>query len=152
MWFWLFITLAALCIGYRRQISARYDRWACKKGRELRYRVFHIHLRPGVDDDIIEFVGGISSPRVYFCELIELDMGKLTRTQVIENHAERTYCRHSITDLEDITMTLDSCYFENVIDKLKDEGDLKDAYIKRLVREDMKYRETHVLPQGIAVA
>ena len=152
MLFWLFVALAALCIGYRRQIAARYDRWLEKAHREARYETFSIHLNPGVDADIIGFLEYIASPKVYICELVQFDIGKLSRSELVDSNPERTSCWHPASDLRCIELRFQRDCWSDVIDRLKDMGDSMADYIKRLVREDMEYRREHGLLRERAAA
>lgn len=152
MWFWLFVTLAALCIGYRRQISARYNKWASKVSNGLQYESFCIRLRPDTDADIIDFIEYITVPDIYLRKLVEVDVDKLTRQELVESCPKRAIQFNSEDELKKIELKLDRDYFADIISKLKDEGATRDAYLKHLVREDMEYRKTHVLPQEATVS
>lgn len=145
MFFWLFVALAALCIGYRKQIAARYDRWLGKVHQEAQYATFLIHLNPGTDADVIEFLEHIASPKVYLCELVQFDTGKLSRSELVNGNRVRASRWHSAADLGCIELRFQRDYWDDMIERLEDMGTSIDICIKRLVREDMEYRMEHGL-------
>lgn len=145
MFFWLFVTLVALCIGYRKQISARYDRWLANMRREAQYETLLLRFNLNVDTDIIEFFEHITSPKVYMHQLIRVDIGKLARQELIEDTRIWNFCFNDPRQLEYIELKFDRDYNEKEITRLNDAKPNKVAYIKGLLREDIAYRKEHGL-------
>lgn len=151
MFFWLLVAIAALCIGYRKQIAARYDRWLGKVHQEARYATFLIRFNPGTDADVIGFLERIASPKVYLCELVQLDAGKLSRSELVDGNPERASRWHSAADLGCIELRFQRDCWDDVIERLEDMGASIDTCIKRLVREDIEYRKGNgLLSEGVA--
>lgn len=151
MFFWLFVTLLVLLIAYRKEISARCTNWVIRTGNEMRYEIFHVMLHPRYDADIIEFLKGICCPSVYYMRLVDCDIGKLSRVELVEKCPERSYARNTAEEVVDVELKLERDLDEDRIKALKDAEPSRYAYMTRLVREDIEYRKDRDMSFASAV-
>ena len=111
--------------------------------REAQYETLLLRFNPDVDADIIGFFEHITSPGVYICQLVSVDIGELTRQKLIEETHIWNFCFNDPEQLDCIELKFDRDYDEKEIARLNDAKPNKVAYIKGLLREDIAYRKEH---------
>lgn len=141
MFFWIFVTIIVLCIGYRKEISAKFDRKIYNLIKSLQYEDFQIMFNPDCDADIIKYLAYIQLLNRYLIELIEVDIGKISLQEFAERNPQKRIFYNTPKSLEHINLHIDREYHIDVINKLKKLVIDRTVYLRRLVREDIKYRK-----------
>lgn len=160
MFFWLFVTIAALCIGYRKQISAHLKRsisnfWAeaDEEARQRRVVSFDIPIDDRGCPGIYDFMSRICSPRCYISMLLSLDAGILDRDCIINCNDTWGGRKNTDEEVKLVKITLDPEVEPKEITKLEGMTEAeRGAYVTSLVCDDISYRKEHDVPMyGCAV-
>lgn len=151
--FWLIVTLIALCIWYRKEIAASVGRGLGKVLRESNYAMFKVSFSAGEDADMIPYLERVSHLQSYICKLVEHDLGKIPREGAANCLALPGIYWNPPDKLQHFELKLERDLWGDVIDRLNDmPKPSRAAYIKRLIREDMPYREELGMPVNAGVA
>ncbi len=154
MYFWLFVTLTALCIGYRKQIAARINRSlgnffaeVAEEARNRRIVSYDIPIDEQGCPGIYDFMSRICSPGCYISMLLSLDAGILDRKCIINCNDTWGGRKNTEEEVKLIKITLDPEVESKKIAKLENLTEAeRGAYVTGLVCDDIAYRKEHGVP------
>ena len=154
MFFWLCVALAALCIGYRKQIFARFNRSlavfsaeVAEEARNRRIVSFDIPIDNQVCPGIYDFLARIASPGRYIDMLLSFDVGTLDRDCIIDcNSTWGGRCRGD-DDVKLVNVTLDPEVEPREISRLEGMSEAeRGVYMTGLICDDIAYRKENGVP------